>query len=78
MDCIRCNKPIPPARLEAVPGTAFCAPCKEATGDEPPRLGRMRFDHKTGGELEIVSKETLQELTRLDRRGYKRAIKKTP
>jgi hypothetical protein len=69
--CSECGEPIPKARLEAMPNTTLCVPCKVALGDEPPKLGHMVFNHKTGGVCEIVSPQTLNEINRLDRRGYK-------
>lgn len=34
MDCIRCENPIPEARLKALPETELCISCSEAVGSD--------------------------------------------
>jgi hypothetical protein len=43
----------------------MCVSCLKATGDVPAKKGRLVFDHKTGGQLEVLSPQqfkTMQEL----------------
>lgn len=70
MNCIKCDKEIPAERLEAKPDTEYCVPCLVADGDVPMKKGRMCYDHKTAGEIEIMSEERLHEINNLDPRGY--------
>lgn len=70
MNCNRCDKPIPPERLEAMPNAVMCVPCLVATGDVPMPKGRMVFSHKTAGEIEILPAEAYDRLNDLDPRGY--------
>jgi hypothetical protein len=55
MNCKRCGLPIPPERLEAVPDAVMCVKCLTAAGDVPQKKGRLVFDHKTGGQLEVLT-----------------------
>lgn len=70
MNCARCDKPIPPERLEALPDTKLCVPCVMKDGDVPMKKGRMAFDCKTNGEIDILSPEAYERLNDLDPRGY--------
>ena len=70
MNCNVCNKPIPPERLEAMPSATKCVPCLVKEGDVPTKVGHMVYNHKTAGEIEILDKNTLAEINRLDPRGY--------
>jgi RNA polymerase-binding transcription factor DksA len=58
MICRICNNFIEPERLEILPNTVACAGCANKHNLGTPRLGRMVFDHKTGGTLQIMSQET--------------------
>jgi len=42
MNCDKCNRPIPLARMQAVPDTRLCVQCKSET-DEPPLKANNRF-----------------------------------
>lgn len=70
MNCVVCDKPIPPERLEALPGATKCVPCVIKGGDVPAKVGHMVYNHKTAGEIEIVSRAQLEEINRMDPRGY--------
>ena len=70
MNCVICDKPIPPERLEALPNASRCVPCVMKDGDVPHKVGRMSYAHKTAGEIEIMDSATLAEMNRLDPRGY--------
>ncbi len=63
MRCKDCQAEIPPARLDAVPGTEYCVRCVR---DHTPRvMGRMIWPHKTGGELIIaIGDENIRRLNR--------------
>lgn len=62
MNCNRCKQPIPSERLSAVPDAVMCVPCLRASGDVKLKKGRLVFDHKTGGALEVVSEEQLNRM----------------
>ena len=70
MNCVKCDKPIPEARLEAMPNATMCVPCLVADGDVPVPKGRMVFSHKTAGEIEILSSEAYERANAMDPRGY--------
>lgn len=70
MNCERCEKPIPPERLEAKPDATMCVTCLMAEGDEPMIQGHMVYSHKTAGEIQLVSRAQLDDINRLDPRGY--------
>lgn len=55
MDCRLCNQPIESERLEALPNTVFCITCAHKHNPIKPKKGIMSFDHKTGGELQVMS-----------------------
>lgn len=73
--CKYCNQAIPEGRIEALPGIQTCLPCKQEHEPNQQIRGLMVFGHKTGGECVLVSPTQLAEITRLDRRGYKRATR---
>ncbi len=70
MGCMRCGKEIPPERLEALPTATMCVPCVVADGDVPTVKGRMVYDHKTAGEVQILPAKLYERLNDLDPRGY--------
>ena len=79
MECSRCNKDIPQARIDM--GYTICTTC--STEDKV--SCHTIYPHKTGGYIQVVSKEQSENLNRLDRRGiggikkakhYKSIIKK--
>jgi len=65
MNCSRCKNPIPQERLDVVPDATMCVSCLKKAGDVPTKKGRLVFDHKTGGQLEVLSPkqfEAMQDL----------------
>lgn len=70
MNCARCDKEIPAERLEALPDTKYCVPCVMKEGDVPMKKGRMVFNHKTAGEIEVLSPEAYERANDMDPRGY--------
>ena len=63
MNCSRCNTDIPKARIEL--GYTICTDCST----EEKVSCHTIYPHKTGGYIQVVSKETSENLNRLDRRG---------
>jgi hypothetical protein len=65
-NCIVCNEPIHPERLEALPNTIHCVRHSEAT---VPR-GLMVYSHKTAPVLVVIppSKEAMRQAQRANRR----------
>jgi len=55
MNCRLCNNIIEPERLNVLPNTVMCAACANKHNVVKPRKAFMAFDHKTGGEIQIVS-----------------------
>jgi len=71
MKCDKCNRKIDNERLEMLPDTTKCFFCATRNDIDPP-LGYMYFNHKTGGNMQVVDKSTLVDFNRMDRRGRKR------
>jgi ribosome-binding protein aMBF1 (putative translation factor) len=65
MDCTLCSKTIPTARVDM--GYTICTDCST----EEKVSCHTIYPHKTGGYIQVVSKEQSENLNRLDRRGYK-------
>ena len=65
MNCSRCNKDIPQGRIDM--GYTICVDC--STEDKV--SCHTIYPHKTGAYIQVVDKETHDNLNRLDRRGYK-------
>ena len=63
MNCSRCSKDIPRQRVEL--GYTICTDC--STEDKV--SCHTIYPHKTGGYIQVVSKEQSENLNRLDRRG---------
>ena len=63
MNCSRCNTDIPKARINM--GYTICTDC--STEDKV--SCHTIYPHKTGGYIQVVSKEESENLNRLDRRG---------
>ena len=61
--CDTCGKPIPPARLEALPHTTTCVGCSRATTF----VGFMDWAHKTAPELVMVDGADTENLRRAQR-----------
>jgi len=79
MNCSRCNIEVPQARIDM--GYTICTDCST----EEKVSCHTIYPHKTGGYIQVVSKEQSANLNRLDRRGtggvktakhYKSIIKK--
>lgn len=65
MLCKKCSQPIPAERMEAIPDAVLCVPCLRQAGDVPIKRGRMVYDHKTAGAIEIVTPEQHQRMREL-------------
>ena len=65
MKCSLCSTTIPTARIDM--GYSVCVTCST----EEKKLGHIIYPHKTGAYIQVVDKETHDNLNRLDRRGYK-------
>ena len=63
MNCSRCNIEVPQARIDM--GYTICTTC--STEDKV--SCHTIYPHKTGGYIQVVSKEQSANLNRLDRRG---------
>ena len=60
-NCRTCNGQIESERLEVLPNTVFFSACAHKHNVVKPRMGRMVFSHKTGGELQIMSPKSFTE-----------------
>ena len=65
MNCSLCNTKVPQARIDM--GYTICTGCST----EEKVSCHTIYPHKTGGYIQVVSKEQSENLNRLDRRGYK-------
>ena len=63
MNCSRCSKDIPRQRIDM--GYTICTDC--STEDKV--SCHTIYPHKTGGYIQVVSKEQSERMNRLDRRG---------
>ena len=63
MNCSRCNSEVPKGRIDM--GYTICTKC--STEDKV--SCHTIYPHKTGGYIQVVSKEQSKNLNRLDRRG---------
>ena len=63
MNCSRCNTTIPQARIDM--GYTICTDCST----EKKVSCHTIYPHKTGGYIQVVSKEQSERLNKLDRRG---------
>jgi len=63
MKCTRCSSDVPQARIDM--GYTICTKCST----EEKVSCHTIYPHKTGGYIQVVSKETSDNLNRLDRRG---------
>ena len=63
MNCSRCNVKVPQGRVDM--GYTICTTC--STEDKV--SCHTIYPHKTGGYIQVVSKEESENLNRLDRRG---------
>jgi hypothetical protein len=61
--CKNCEKNIPKARQEALPGVDTCVGCSEAK----PMMGFMDWAHKTAPELVMVSTANPENIRRAKR-----------
>jgi len=59
--CRLCQGEIELERLEILPTTLACSLCARKNKLGTPRLGRMIFDGKTGGTLQIMSAQSFKE-----------------
>ena len=70
MNCSRCNVEVPQARIDM--GYTICTDCST----EEKVSCHTIYPHKTGGYIQVVSKEQSNNLNRLDRRGT--SVKSAP
>ena len=63
MNCSRCNTKVPQGRIDM--GYTICTKCST----EEKVSCHTIYPHKTGGYIQVVSKEQSENLNRLDRRG---------
>tara|TARA_Y100001937_G_scaffold41980_1_gene59512 strand:- start:601 stop:1110 length:510 start_codon:yes stop_codon:yes gene_type:complete len=63
LQCSKCDNKIPSARMEM--GYTICVKCST----EEKVSCHTIYPHKTGGYIQVVSKEDSENLNRLDRRG---------
>ena len=63
MNCSRCNIKVPQGRIDM--GYTICTDCST----EEKVSCHTIYPHKTGGYIQVVSKEASDNLNRLDRRG---------
>jgi len=63
LQCSRCSNPMPSGRMEM--GYTICVKCST----EEKVSCHTIYPHKTGGYIQVVSKEQSNNLNRLDRRG---------
>ena len=63
--CSRCDVEMDDARVDM--GYTICILCST----EENKVGHIIYPHKTGAYIQVVDKETHDNLNRLDRRGYK-------
>ena len=63
MKCKLCSDNIPTARIDM--GYTICVDCST----EEKKVGHIIYPHKTGAYIQVVDKETHDNLNRLDRRG---------
>lgn len=62
MICRTCNNAIELERLEILPKTCACSSCAQKLNlGGSGRKGRMIFDHKTGGTLQIMSEQLFND-----------------
>ena len=60
-----CSDSIPKARTDM--GYTICVNCST----EEKKVGHIIYPHKTGAYIQVLDKDTHNELNKLDRRGYK-------
>ena len=65
MKCSMCSDSIPKARTDM--GYTICVNCST----EEKKVGHIIYPHKTGAYIQVLDKDTHNELNKLDRRGYK-------
>ena len=63
MKCSQCNTEVPQGRIDM--GYTICVDCST----EEKVSCHTIYPHKTGGYIQVVSKEDSENLNRLDRRG---------
>lgn len=61
MLCKVCSGEIEPERLAILPNTVACSSCANKLKLGVPRKGIMAFDHKTGGEIQIVTAQYFED-----------------
>jgi hypothetical protein len=68
-----CGNPMPHERLEL--GFKYCVQCAERI-NKPKKRGRMVYEHKTGGYIELMSAESYNDNKKYFTRKANRSILK--
>ena len=71
MNCIKCNKKIPPKRLEIIPGTKTCVNCSTESAKRGIPVMRGTGDH-TWVDLEVMTQEQYNQYEELTTKPSKR------
>ena len=74
MNCVKCNKIIPPKRLEILPGTKTCVNCSTTSPKRGVPVMRGSGDH-TWVDLEIMTQGQYEEFEKLDKKLKKKNTK---
>jgi hypothetical protein len=75
MDCRRCHRTIPDARLTAMPGATLCVACLEAEGDVDTYIGFLEVQGKAIYEFHPVRGTAKLDHIRLRGIGSTRPVK---
>jgi RNA polymerase-binding transcription factor DksA len=65
MNCIKCNKKIPPKRLEILPGTKTCVNCSTESAKRGVPVMKGKGDH-TWVEIEVLTQEQYDKYEKLN------------
>ncbi len=74
MNCVKCNKIIPPKRLEILPGTKTCVNCSTASPKRGVTVMRGSGDH-TWVDLEIMTQDQYEEFEKFGKELKNKNIK---
>ena len=73
MECSNCNNQIDEERLELLPRTKICSECAQQIPFTPMK-GAMIFDHKTGGQLQVMGDKEYELYSKTFRRVGQQSI----
>lgn len=74
MNCVKCNKIIPPKRLEILPDTKTCVNCSTASPKRGVPVMRGSGDH-TWVDLEIMTQDQYEEFEKFGKELKNKNIK---